>query len=159
MPKEIERKWLLDTIELNQYALISEHKVEQAYVSADPEVRIRNQDDAIYTLTLKDNGSVSRTEVEINITGDQYGEICTQLIQKPPIRKLYRKYRLPDGLILEASRVDDGVFCYAEVEFPSMECALAFQPLPEFQRELSEGGFRMRDYWQQRDGFSTDRLR
>lgn len=149
MAKEIERKWLIESIEIEGYPCISETKVEQAYVSVNPEVRIRNEDDRIYSMTLKDNGAVCRTEVELPITGEQYHEILHAMIQKPPILKRYRKYQLPGGLILEASEVDAGVFSYAEVEFASLEAALAFQPEFHFLEEVSEKqDFRMRAYWE-----------
>jgi Uncharacterized protein conserved in bacteria len=148
MPKEIERKWLLSSIDVKEYDLISETKVEQAYVSENPEVRIRNENNTEFSLTLKDNGTVDRVEVQIPITAEQYTEILNEMIQKPPIVKIYRKYRLPNDLILEVSDVDDGAFFYAEVEFSSIEKANSFLPAFEFLKEVSENPeYRMRAYW------------
>ena len=148
MPKEIERKWLLESIDVEGYELLSEEQVEQAYVSENPEVRIRSGSKTGCTLTLKDNGTIARTEVDIAISKEQFTEILNEMIQKLPIRKNYRKYRLPNGLILEASEVDGGAFCYAEVEFPSVEAAACFQPQFAFLEEVSEKTeYRMRSYW------------
>ena len=40
-------------------------------------------------------------------------------------------YMLPDGMVLEVNHVDEGQpteFWYAEVEYPTVEAALAWQP-------------------------------
>ena len=148
MAEEIERKWRIDTVVLPDYPLISQHRVEQAYLSVHPEVRIRNQDDQLFTLTIKGEGDIRRREIELPITGEQYREILTQLIRKEALIKDYRRYRLPGGLVLELSNVDN-LFCYAEVEFPSLQAAEDFVPLPFFREEMS---LKMKQYWVQKYG-------
>lgn len=115
MSREIERKWIINCIEMPEYELLEETNVEQAYSSVNPELRIRNKGGVSFTLTMKDNGTINRMEIWLSITEEQYREILDEAIGKQPIRKRYRKYRLPDGLILEVSEVDDGAFSYAEV--------------------------------------------
>ncbi len=51
-----------------------------------------------------------------------------KIIGKPLIPKLRRSYTLPDGSVLEVNHVDEGQpteFWYAEVEYPTVEAALA----------------------------------
>ena len=54
-----------------------------------------------------------------------------KIIGKPLIKKVRRSYRLPDGAVLEVNHVDEGLptaFWYAEVEYPTVEAALSWQP-------------------------------
>lgn len=122
--------------------------VEQAYVSVNPEVRIRSKNNVDFFLTMKDNGDIVRNELEISISEERYRWILKTMVGNRPIKKRYRKYQLPDQLILEVSEVDNGVFSYAEVEFSSIEEARCFQRLPFMVEEVSENAeYRMRSYW------------
>lgn len=154
---EIERKFWIDGFpEDCGYPLLVHKRTEQGYLACEPiEVRIRRAEDCTaggctYILTIKSEGELARHEVETALTEAQYEELKS-LLGRPMIRKDYRAYRLPDGYTLECSVVDDGVFSYAEVEFPSLEEAEAWQPLPCLGRETTyEKGFKMHTYWQTR---------
>lgn len=152
---EIERKFWIDQFPTD-YPCLVHKRTEQGYLTIDPvEVRIRGAENCdtgekTYRLTIKSKGELARHEVETALDEGQYQELKS-LLDKPMIRKDYRAYRLPDGYTLECSIVDDGVFAYAEVEFPTQEEAERWQPLPCLGRETTyEKGFKMHTYWQNR---------
>lgn len=64
MKIEIERKFLVDPVRLPR--INRESTVIQAYLSTDPEVRVRIQDKKSH-LTIKTKGSISRQEFEYKI--------------------------------------------------------------------------------------------
>ncbi len=134
---EIERKWQLDAFP-DGLPLVCEQRVEQGYLAFEPvTVRIRKTVEQTpeagltrHVLTIKGGGGLMRTEVEPTLSADEYAALLP-LLAAPPVQKLYRQYRLPDGLLLECNWVDAGEptgFLYAEVEFPSAEEARAFCP-------------------------------
>ena len=96
-----------------------------------------------------------RREVRIDLSREQFDALA-ELIPQPFISKDYRVYRLPGGLELECSLVDEGTdtaFLYAEIEFPSVEAAKAFPPLPLFKQEVTENpAYRMNRYWKDTRG-------
>lgn len=148
---EIERKFLMDGFpELPE---ATRAVMEQGYISADPVVRIRAKHSSrgsTYKLCFKSKGTLVRRETELPLTREQYEELLGYL-PMPPVRKEFRTYALPGGLTLECSLVDEGAptaFYYAEVEFPTVEAAMAFEPLPCLGREMTEEpDFTMSAYW------------
>ena len=71
-------------------------------------------------------------------------------------RALRRSYTLPDGSVLEVNHVDEGQpteFWYAEVEYPTVEAALAWQPescgLGDYLKDevTNQPGQSMGEYW------------
>ena len=151
---EIERKFWIDALP----DLPEERRsdVEQGYLCTEPvELRIRRRQErdtgeVSYRLCIKSIGQLSRHEVETPLSRAQFEELA-EMLDQPPIHKEYHAYRLEDGNLLECSIVDDGVFSYAEVEFPSEEAALTWQP-PEFlgKETTYEPGVSMREYWNKR---------
>lgn len=124
--------------------------MEQGYLCFNPvTVRIRKtvelapeKGHAHHVLTIKGGGTLVRTEVEPELTADEYNALLP-LLPMPVVRKHFRLYRLPDGNLLECSLVDEGEptsFLYAEVEFDTEEEALAFQPPACLGRELTGDG-------------------
>ena len=150
---EIERKFLIDTFP-DDLPLLHTQRVFQAYLSLEPEVRLRRaeQDGQVTarSLTIKSGSGLVRREVRIDLSREQFDALA-ELIPQPFISKDYRVYRLPGGLELECSLVDEGTdtaFLYAEIEFPSVEAAKAFPPLPLFKQEVTENpAYRMNRYW------------
>ena len=72
------------------------------------------------------------------------------------IPKIRRSYLLPDGLVLEVNHVDEGQpteFWYAEVEYPTVEQARAWDPAScQLAAYLSDDvtgqpGQTMGEYW------------
>ena len=92
-----------------------------------------------------------RREVEIEIPKEQFYTLA-KMIPFPFVSKDFRVYQLTNDLELECSLVDEGTssqFMYAEVEFPSVEAADHFTPLPFFKQEITENpAYRMKNYWQ-----------
>lgn len=159
---EIERKFLMDSLPTN-LALKEEFQVYQAYLSIDPEVRIRRNviggRDWAYFIAVKSNGELVRREVEIPISKDYFYALA-EMVAHPFITKDFRIYQLPNGLELECSHVDKGLnteFMYAEVEFPSVQAAEDFVPLPNFTADVtSNSSYKMKNYWK-RTRLSTEK--
>lgn len=155
---ETERKFLIDTFP-DDLPLLHTQRVFQAYLSLEPEVRLRRaeQDGQVTarSLTIKSGSGLVRREVRIDLSREQFDALA-ELIPQPFISKDYRVYRLPGGLELECSLVDEGTdtaFLYAEIEFPSVEAAKAFPPLPLFKQEVTENpAYRMNRYWRDTRG-------
>lgn len=158
--QEIEHKFLMTGFPKSCPAmeLESQAMVEQSYLSLEPEVRLRRKvqgEQVKCTLTIKGEGTLSRTEVEFPCSEEEYHTLAA-LCPGTSAVKDYRCYRLADGLVLEVSQVDDA-FCYAEVEFTDRDSALSW-PIPEelahyiIRETTEEAGFRMKHYWKERHG-------
>lgn len=124
---EIERKYLVKDLpnDLDSYPF---HQIEQAYLSTQPVLRIR-QFDQEYIFTYKSGGMMARQEVELPLTKKSY----LHLIKKADgtiIRK--KRYQIPltDHLTIELDQFEGSLtgFIMAEVEFPSIEEANSFLP-------------------------------
>ena len=116
---EIERKWMVNGWPEQPLPLKEEFAMRQGYISVRPTVRIREE-----ALT-------GREEIEREIDKELFTRLEEKIIGKPLIPKLRRSYQLPDGMVLEVNHVDEGQpteFWYAEVEYPTVEAALAWQP-------------------------------
>ena len=132
---EIERKWLTNGwpqgLEEQRRILM-----RQGYITTRPTVRIRSEasgDVTEYVLCFKGAAGpdgLAREEIETNIAPELFAKL-EAFIGRPLIEKEQRRYSLPGGLTLEVNQVDrgqPGEFFYAEVEFPTREAALAWQP-------------------------------
>ncbi len=154
---EIERKWLLSAFPA--LPEVARAEMEQGYLSfGEVTVRIRRSqsgEEVSYRLTCKGPGTLQRTEVELPLQPEQYKALCP-LCVAPLAHKQLRCYRLPGGELLECSAVDadeEGGFYYAEVEFPDVKAAKAFQPPPFLGREVTEEpGFTMAAYCRRKAG-------
>ena len=91
-----------------------------------------------------------------SIDKELFEELEHKIIGKPLIPKLRRSYTLPDGSVLEVNHVDEGQpteFWYAEVEYPTVEAALAWQPescgLGDYLKDevTNQPGQSMGEYW------------
>ena len=156
---EIERRWrMLRPPELEP---TSHTRMSQSYLSIRPEVRIRRYEDLTgsspdrYDLTIKSEGTLAREEIIKELTAEEYGILLAMTGGAEPIVKDHRTYDY-QGRVLEFSLVDPGRdtgFSYAEVEFPDLESALAFQPPAWFGTETTrQQTFRMKLYWQETRG-------
>lgn len=155
---EIERKWLTDGwpqgLEEQRRILM-----RQGYITTRPTVRIRSEasgDVTEYVLCFKGAAGPDgpgREEIETNIDLELFAKL-EAFVGRPLIEKEQRRYALPGGLTLEVNQVDrgqPGEFFYAEVEFPTKEAALAWQPgeLGEYLSDEVTGkpGQSMAAYW------------
>ena len=124
---EIERKFLVAAIPAGLESFPSS-KIEQGYLSTEPVLRIR-QKDTRYIFTYKSAGLMSREEIEVPLTQSAY----IHLIPKCDGNLISKiRYRIPEE---HGYTIEFDVFqgCYqglliAEIEFPSEEEALSFQP-------------------------------
>ena len=160
---EIERKWLTNGwpqgLEEQRRILM-----RQGYITTRPTVRIRSEasgDVTEYVLCFKGAAGpdgLAREEIETNIAPELFAKL-EAFIGRPLIEKEQRRYALPGGLSLEVNQVDrgrPGEFFYAEVEFPTREAALAWQPgeLGEYLSDEVTGkpGQSMAAYWTETRG-------
>ncbi len=151
---EIERKWHMKRApELPER---THTRMSQSYLSLTPEVRIRKYEDLSggagerYDLTIKSEGTLAREEIVKPLSAEEYEALLRMTGGLAPIVKDHRTYDW-QGFELEFSAVDPGLasgFTYAEVEFPTVEAAKAFEAPDWFGEETTEQqGFRMKGYW------------
>lgn len=133
---ETERKFLIRQLpaSLHQYRCL---KIEQAYLCTEPVVRIRQQDDE-YILTYKSKGFLSREEYNLPLTREAY----------------FHLRKKADGIVLSKDRylipleddlqIELDIFhapyedlYLAEIEFPSEERALSYNPPAWFGEEVT----------------------
>ena len=135
---EIERKFLVKKEDLPENLEQYPSKViEQGYLCTEPVVRIRKSNDNYY-LTYKSKGLLAREEYNLPLTEEAYEHL------KPKadgivISKI--RYVIPekDGLFIELDVFNapyDGLLL-AEVEFPSEEAALSYQPPRWFGEDVT----------------------
>ncbi|HJD20302.1 MAG TPA: CYTH domain-containing protein [Candidatus Gemmiger faecigallinarum] len=155
---EIERKWMVEGWP-HGLTCTEEYRMDQGYFSVRPTVRIRREalsgGGTRYVLCFKGAGTLAREEIETDIDAALY-ERLKALLGKPLIAKVRRGYALPGGLTLEVNLVDagqPGEFFYAEIEYPTTEAALAWQPDNDALRGYlssevtGQPGASMGEYW------------
>lgn len=146
---EIERKFTIKHLpdHLEQY---ENHLIEQGYLSTDPVVRVRREDDTYY-LTYKGKGLMAREEYNLPLTADSYahlvakadGNIITKKRYLIPIDnpKFVDSFHPASDLALTIELdVFDKPFApmiVAEVEFPDLETANAFCPCDWFLEDVT----------------------
>lgn len=150
---EIERRFLVSGFPEGE--CIRRAQVAQGYLcTADIEARIRktvNVDRTTYKLCFKSDGTLSRQEVEFEISKDHY-EALLELLPEKMIEKDYRVYELGDKR-LEVCEVDPGTeghYYYAEIEFNSEAEALAYdcKQVPNLLEEVTyDKSYNMKNYW------------
>ncbi|WP_448972243.1 CYTH domain-containing protein [Oribacterium sp.] len=152
MGQEIERKWRVRRLP-EDYHRYPSKLLEQAYLCQNPTLRIRkessisdrNEKGSIsegkeqeeYIFCYKGRGRLSREEYNLPLTKEAY-ETLVRKTEGRVIRK--RRYAIPYGSYTVELDIFQGELeglCYAEVEFPSEEEALSFQPLDWFSEELT----------------------
>ena len=141
---EIERKFLVKTLPegLDKYQC---KKIRQAYISTDPTIRLRQQDDE-YILTVKGRGLIERKEFELPLNAQQFEKLWKKT-EGGYISK--KRYIIPfkadenlkqRELKIELDVYEDNLsgFMNAEVEFSSLNDALLFVPPEWFGAEVTE---------------------
>lgn len=135
---EIERKFTIRQLpeNLQEYPC---RLIEQGYLSTEPVVRVRRDGDEYY-MTYKGGGMMAREEYNLPLTADAY----EHLIRKSDgivIRKRRYVIPIPDERNLKIELdlfegVYDGLII-AEVEFPDLETAQAYQPEDWFLEDVT----------------------
>ena len=132
---EIERKFLVNRMpeDLKSYP---HSEIEQAYLNAEPVLRIRKKDHD-YILTYKSKGMMVRVEEEMPLTEEAY----LHLLNKADGRVITKtRYFLPyenHTIELDVFYGDMKPLVMAEVEFDTEEEANAFLPPQWFGREVT----------------------
>lgn len=153
---EIERKWLVSRFPENVHLKInSKVKMEQIYISTEPEVRLRKRRPdgdyprgIPYRIAVKGEGTIARPEFQSEIDGAFYDDMVEHL-QLAPIRKYIVNYDDGNGHEISIACVDDDWY-YAEVEFDSIEEALDYKfPWPEIEIAdvTDDPNYKMKNYW------------
>lgn len=139
MGLEIERKFIIDKLpfDLSSYDY---HEIEQGYLTRNPVVRIRKEDDTYY-LTYKSKGRLIKEEYNLPLTKEAYEELLPK-ISGNLIKKI--RYLIPynQELTIEFD-VFKGMFkglMLAEVEFSSEKEANSFVPPEWFGRDVTYTG-------------------
>lgn len=155
---EIERKWLFDTVEAPEnIKKIGEYFYKQAYLSINPEFRIRSKKNVngeieTYVLCIKSKGTLERIEVEKELTKEEFEElmIVGNLKEEDFINKHVFVYDI-DGRKLTVGNADIGKsteFIYGEIEFESQEEAEGFIAPKWFGKEVTEDKkYKIANYW------------
>ena len=133
---EIERKYLIDKLP-EDIEFFEKHKISQGYINTDPVVRIRQLDNK-YILTIKSKGLRIRTEIEKELTKEEYIELRNMVkgnfIEKTRYIIPYNEYKLEIDIF---HGIFDGLK-YGEVEFPDLKASDNFIPPIFFGKEVTE---------------------
>ena len=123
---EIERKFLIKELPADLETYPKEH-ILQGYLCKDPVVRVRTQGER-YILTYKGVGLMAREEYNLPLNEAAF----RHLIEKADGRRIEKtRYKIPDGdytIELDIFEGEHAPLILAEVEFPSVEEARAYQP-------------------------------
>jgi adenylate cyclase len=136
MALEIERRFL---VKLKDLPPLPEGKrIDQGYLSATPEVRIRVVDDTSAVVTIKSDGGMTREEYEYAIPVED----ARRMLKLTPWSVVSKtRYKLPlDGLTWEIDQYygdNDGLWS-AEVEVESEDAAAAVKLPPWLALEVTE---------------------
>lgn len=134
---EIEKKFLLKEIptDLDKYECLN---LVQAYISTDPVIRLRNNNNEEYFLTLKSKGHLVREEIEFPLTKEQFQNLWPK-IESKVIKK--KRYLIPlqNNLIAELDIYEDFLdsLTTVEVEFPSKLEAERFKAPDWFGKDVT----------------------
>ena len=139
---EIERKFLISDLAQVPKGIdaYSYHDLEQGYLSTNPVLRVRKEDDTYYC-TYKGGGMLSREEYNLPLTKESY----EHLIKKADgVIITKRRYLIPleNELTCELDVFHgkyEGLFL-AEVEFSSEEEANTFIPPSWFGEDVTFDG-------------------
>lgn len=143
---EIERKWLLDLSNIPRDFDSAEkiQRMEQAYISFSPTIRIRMINEEQFVLTVKSHGGkgsgkYSRTEYELEISAEEYRNLM-QKHEGNIIRKTRYVFQAENDLKEEIDIFSGALagLAYLEIEFPDEASAAAY-PGPAFAvRDVSD---------------------
>lgn len=136
---EIERKYLIHAFPEN-LGNYPHHKIEQGYLSTEPVVRIRRDNDE-YILTYKSKGLMVREEYNLPLTKASYLHLREKIDGRLIIKK---RYLIPisNELTIELDIFDGDLapLMLAEVEFPDEASANSFTPPDWFGEDVTFSG-------------------
>ncbi len=136
MPKEIERKFLLDVLP-NHISTYQCFHIEQGYISValdGTEVRVRRKDTQCFLTVKKGNGGV-REETEIEISASQFVALWP-LTEGRRIEK--NRYSFAAGIEVDVYQGTLAPLIVAEIEFDSLEGSKTYKVPPWFGKEVTD---------------------
>ena len=139
MGMEIERKFTVKTMpkDLDSYAY---HVIEQAYLTTDPAIRVRREDERYYMTykgTRDGNTALSHEEYNLPLTREAY-ETLSSKADGHVIRK--KRYLIPYGghtIELDVFNEPFSPLVIAEVEFETEDAANDFCPPDWFDEDVT----------------------
>ena len=140
-PMEIERKYTIKKLpeNLDSYPY---HIIEQGYLSTNPVVRVRRQDDDFY-LTYKGGGMMMREEYNLPLTSESYAHLIAKSDGNIISKKRYlipaREF-IPDSTLTIELDIFTEPFTpliIAEIEFTSEEESNTFVPPDWFLEDVT----------------------
>ena len=135
---EIERKFLIERLP-GDITRTKPVNINQGYLilcENGPELRIRSMGKRYY-LTIKEEGSLIRKEIETEITKAPFNSLW-QHTEGKRIEK--RRYSINYGsrkIIIDEFAGKNAGLMMAEIEFPNEKQALEFDPPPWFGKEIT----------------------
>lgn len=133
---EIERKFLVDKNAVD-YRSFPHKELEQGYLSTEPVVRVRREDDSYY-LTYKGTGLMVREEYNLPLTKESYEHLIKKadgnVISKTRYLIPFEKFTIE----LDEFKAPFAPLLLAEVEFESVEDANAFEAPDWFKEDVTE---------------------
>lgn len=133
---EIERKYLIPQIPFDLSEFECRH-IEQGYLSTEPVVRIRKDNDT-YILTYKSKGLMVREEYNLPLTPVSYEHLKTKIDGRLIIKD---RYVIPIEnqlkIELDVFSGDLAPLLLAEVEFPTEAAANSFIPPAWFGEDVT----------------------
>lgn len=136
---EIERKFLVDRLPPD-FENLTGNAIRQGYVidaAGGIELRVRQKQGACYQ-TIKMGEGLSRTEIEIELSSDQFDRLWPYTDGRR-VSKI--RYAVPVGdHTAELDRFEGNLegLLMVEVEFPSVDAARNFAPPDWFGRDVTE---------------------
>lgn len=136
---EIERKFLV-TRAPDGLDAIPGRELRQGYLAldGDVEVRLRDDDGTLRTLTVKGGHGLRRAETELPLSAEQFAGLWP-LTERRRVDKRRHAIDLPGGLVLELDVYAGALagLMTAEVEFASEAASAAFTPPAWLGAELT----------------------
>lgn len=133
---EIERKFTVKKLPQN-LADYPFHLIEQAYLNTDPVIRIRRQDEEYY-MTYKEKGLLARKEYNLPLNRTSYEHLKEKADGNLIAKRRYLIPCPPYTIELDIFEPPFAPLIIAEVEFPSIDEANAFQPPAWFDRDVTQ---------------------
>lgn len=132
---EIERKWLIKKLPENieQY---NYHLIEQAYLTTNPVIRVRREDDTYY-MTYKGSGLMAREEYNLPLTKEAYLTLKTKAEGNIITKKRFLIPIDPYTIELDVFEEPFAPLIIAEIEFPTVEEALSYKALDWFGEDVT----------------------
>ncbi|MBR2274637.1 MAG: CYTH domain-containing protein [Lachnospiraceae bacterium] len=133
--REIEKKYLIKELpkNLDDYPF---HLIEQAYLTVDPVIRVRKEDENYY-ITYKGSGLLSREEYNLPLTPQAYETLRNKaegnIISKKRVLIPYKTYTIE----LDIFDPPFAPLILAEVEFESEEDANSFTEPEWFSEDVT----------------------